>query len=152
MKILNTWNKICNLSLWVLLICIGALRYFKDFFRPTLDFIIFLGTLALLIYIISIVALYILSKKVKKFEIILSNEKKSNGEEGILKNKIQLFKNCELAVTLFFIVSIILEPVNKDFLQSYIPQNLIDYIFWLGVGLYLGFQLCKILARKIYEE
>lgn len=53
------------------------------------------------------------------------------------------FNNYEKSLAAFFMLNIFLDVVNKKLLGSAIPAEIVSYIFWLSLGLYLGFRLCK---------
>lgn len=61
------------------------------------------------------------------------------------------FKFYEALVSILFIASIILFITN-DFLGFIIPQVIIGYLFWLSIGLCLGFNLCKHEVQKVLKK
>lgn len=48
----------------------------------------------------------------------------------------------------FFMLNIVLDIINEKILASSIPVEIVGYLFWLSLGLYLGFELCKYLVFK----
>lgn len=60
-----------------------------------------------------------------------------------MKNYWKRFSSFERAIQVFFMINLVLDIVNKNFLKSAIPIEIIGYLFWLSLGLYLGFKLCK---------
>lgn len=48
----------------------------------------------------------------------------------------------------FFMLNIVLDIINEKILGSSIPVEIVGYLFWLSLGLYLGFELCKYLVFK----
>ena len=55
-------------------------------------------------------------------------------------------------ILIFFAISLIFDIINKDFLDTWAPQEIIDYMFWLSLGLYIGFLLCRYEIKKIWEN
>ena len=53
------------------------------------------------------------------------------------------FNNYEKSLAAFFMLNIFLDVINKKLLGSAIPTEIVSYLFWLSLGLYLGFRLCK---------
>ena len=43
----------------------------------------------------------------------------------------------------FFIINLIFIIINKEILKSKFPEYIQGYIFFLSLGLYIGFILCK---------
>lgn len=71
------------------------------------------------------------------------------------KNHWRRFVNCEKVVLAFLGIGMFSDVINKELLQSKIPSEIIGYLFWLSLGLYLGFILCKheyMRALKLYHE
>ena len=46
-------------------------------------------------------------------------------------------------VVINFIINIVFYILNKDFLNHIIPVDIAGYMFWISLGMYLGFQWCK---------
>lgn len=40
-------------------------------------------------------------------------------------------------------INLFLDILNKNILNSVIPIEIVGYLFWLSLGLFLGFKLCK---------
>ncbi len=59
------------------------------------------------------------------------------------------FRIYEGIISFNFIGSLFLYTLNEDYLQYAIPKDLAGYFFWLSLGLYLGFQICKYEFRRI---
>lgn len=53
------------------------------------------------------------------------------------------FSYFDKGLAALFIINIFLNVFNDKILKSLIPLEIISYSFWLSLGLYLGFQLCK---------
>ena len=53
------------------------------------------------------------------------------------------FWNYEKAVLAFLAIGFLSEPINKELLNASIPTAITAFLFWLSLGLYLGFILCK---------
>jgi hypothetical protein len=41
--------------------------------------------------------------------------------------------------------------VNEK-LNFWIPQHIMSYIFWLNLGLYLGFRLCRYEHQRVWRK
>lgn len=48
----------------------------------------------------------------------------------------------ERTLSIFLLIGMLFDPTNKKLLNSIIPKEITDYMFWLGLGLYAGFHLC----------
>lgn len=59
------------------------------------------------------------------------------------KNHWKRFINYERVLFSFWIISFLVSLVNERLLNSIVPNEVAAYIFWLSLGLYLGFILCK---------
>ena len=62
------------------------------------------------------------------------------------------FNTYDLAIVINLIVNIFLYIINEDFLNYAIPKNISVYMFWLSLGLYLGFQLCKMEFKRAIKK
>lgn len=51
-----------------------------------------------------------------------------------------------------FILNIAIYIVNEDYLQYVIPKEIVGYMFWLSLGLCLGFQLCKYEFKRLWSR
>lgn len=69
----------------------------------------------------------------------------------MIKNYWKRFSNYEKSLAAFFIISIILDVVNNRLLNSFIPTEIVGYLFWLSLGLYLGFKLCKYEFTRVWN-
>jgi hypothetical protein len=61
----------------------------------------------------------------------------------MIKNYWKRFNIYQQCLAVFFIVALFLDVINKKLLGSTIPTEIVSYLFWLSLGLYLGFRLCK---------
>ena len=61
----------------------------------------------------------------------------------MIKNYWKRFNNYEKTLAAFFVINVFLDVINKKLLNSIIPIEIVGYSFWLSLGLYLGFRLCK---------
>jgi hypothetical protein len=59
------------------------------------------------------------------------------------KNSWKRFAIYQKILAIFFIFNLLLTIVSKKLSTPIIPFNISTYLFWLSLGLYLGFQLCK---------
>lgn len=62
------------------------------------------------------------------------------------------YKVCQVIVTLLMGVSFVLEIVNKELLDEIIPQDIMNSLFWLTLGLYIGFYLNSYTVRRTYMQ
>ena len=62
------------------------------------------------------------------------------------------FNYYEKCLAIFFIFNIIFYILNEDFLVYIVPKDISGYMFWLSLGLYLGFQLCKYEYKRIWNK
>lgn len=60
-----------------------------------------------------------------------------------MKNYWKRFSYFDMGLTLFFMINLFLDILNKNLLNSAIPSEIVGYLFWLSLGLFLGFKLCK---------
>jgi hypothetical protein len=49
-------------------------------------------------------------------------------------------------------VNLFLDVINEKLLHYWIPVEIVAYLFWLSLGLFLGFQLCQYLVFKQEKE
>ncbi len=69
-----------------------------------------------------------------------------------MKNQWEQFSNLEKAISIFLIINIFLDLLNKYLFRSIIPNDIITYSFWLSLGLFLGFKLCKFYFSKAIKK
>ena len=53
------------------------------------------------------------------------------------------FSIYEKSLAAFFMINIFLDVINEKFLDLAIPTEVVSYLYWLSLGLYLGFRFCK---------
>ncbi len=70
----------------------------------------------------------------------------------MVKNAWKVFNIYERGLALFFMVNLFLDVINKKILNSIIPAEIIGYSFWLSLGLYLGFLLCKKETKRAWKK
>jgi hypothetical protein len=68
------------------------------------------------------------------------------------KNNWKYFNLYEKGIALFFIFNIVFDVVNEKLLYSIVPSEILTYFFWLSLGLYLGFRLCKYEFKRIWDK
>ena len=61
----------------------------------------------------------------------------------MIKNYWKRFNLYQQCLAVFFIINLFLDIINKKILNSAIPSEIVGYLFWLSLGLFLGFKLCK---------
>jgi hypothetical protein len=59
------------------------------------------------------------------------------------KNYWARFTCYQKIIDVFFMLNIILDVINNELLNSVIPFKVLCSLFWLSLGLFLGFKLCK---------
>ena len=64
----------------------------------------------------------------------------------------QKFKIYNRIITLFFMFNVIFYIINRDFLKYIVPEDIAGYMFWLSLGLYLGFQLCTYEFKRLWNK
>lgn len=64
------------------------------------------------------------------------------------KTKWKMFSIYDKLIASFFILNLFLDVINEKILDSFIPNEIVGYLFWLSLGLFLGFQLCKFEYKK----
>ena len=62
------------------------------------------------------------------------------------------FNFYEKGLAIFLIFNIIFYVVNEDFLKYIIPKDISGYLFWISLGLYLGFRLCQYEYKRVWNE
>jgi hypothetical protein len=58
----------------------------------------------------------------------------------------------EWAVALFFMINIMTQILHDFFSFNFETKEVIDYMFWFSLGLYLGFQLFKFEIKRISRK
>lgn len=59
------------------------------------------------------------------------------------KNNWKRFNVFQQSLAAFFILCLFLDIINSKILNSAISNEIIGYLFWLSLGMFLGFKLCK---------
>ncbi len=62
------------------------------------------------------------------------------------------FKISEKIIVIIFVISLYFYIFNKDFLYSFFSEKISGYFFWLSLGLFLGFQLCKYELIRVLKK
>lgn len=60
-----------------------------------------------------------------------------------MRNYWKRFSYFDKGLTVFFMINLFLDILNKSVLNSVIPSEIVGYLFWLSLGLFGGFKLCK---------
>ena len=58
----------------------------------------------------------------------------------------------EAIVSVFFILITVFYIINKDFLKYVVPKDIAGYLFWLSLGLWLGFVTCKYEFKRVWNK
>jgi hypothetical protein len=61
----------------------------------------------------------------------------------MIKNYWKRFNIFQQLLAVFFIIGLFLDSINIKVFNSAIPSEIVDYFFWLSLGLFLGFRICK---------
>lgn len=61
------------------------------------------------------------------------------------------YKNFEKCILFFLMFNLVFDIINKKILNSIVPIEIIGYLFWLSLGLFLGFQICKYEFKKVWK-
>lgn len=61
------------------------------------------------------------------------------------------FNIYEGVIVINFILNIIFYNLNEDYLQI-IPKDIASYIFWLSMGLCIGFEICKYEVKRTLKK
>ncbi len=61
------------------------------------------------------------------------------------------FNNIEKGLVVFLGIGIFIGILNEDFLNTIIPKEISGYLFWLSLGLYLGFRLCRYEYIRVWK-
>lgn len=61
-------------------------------------------------------------------------------------------RGIEYFVTTLLLINFWLDVINKKFLNSFIPNQLVAYSFWLSLGLFLGFRLAKFYYSRNHQN
>jgi hypothetical protein len=56
------------------------------------------------------------------------------------------------ALNLLFIINLVFAIIEKKLSKPMIPPEVIGYSFWLSLGLYLGFNLCKYEFSRVFKK
>lgn len=68
-----------------------------------------------------------------------------------MKNYWVRFNRIEMALVVFFGIGLFLDVINRFIFKSIIPKEIIGYLFWLSLGLYLGFRLCRYEYIRVWK-
>lgn len=52
-------------------------------------------------------------------------------------------------ISIILLLNIIFYVINNEYLKYLIPKEVNDYMFWLSIGLWLGFNWCKYEVRRV---
>jgi hypothetical protein len=58
----------------------------------------------------------------------------------------------ELVATTLLLVSFFFFILNEDFFNHIIPKDIAGYLFWISLGIYLGFKLCKYELKRVWKK
>lgn len=69
-----------------------------------------------------------------------------------MKNNWKRFSVIENILMVFFSINILLNSINNYLFNKAIPVEIVHYLFWLSLGLFIGFKLCKYEIRLINKR
>ena len=72
----------------------------------------------------------------------------------MVKDHWKRFVRYKRALTVFLCIGFFADFINKKLLHSMVPSEIISYLFWLSLGLYLGYIFSKhecVHAFKLYH-
>ena len=69
-----------------------------------------------------------------------------------MKPNYKRFNAYEICLAVFLMINLFLGEINEKALDSNIPNEIIGYLFWLSLGLYLGFRLCRYELSRIHKK
>ena len=132
MKEPNHWRKVSNISAYT---C-GTIVIIHTFFgKYLLDYI----TVVIVIEAATI-ALFIVSEAMKL------TMRKQYKARYVMWKRLRIY---EALIAVFFLINIILSLFDiKKYLGKEIPGEIFNYAFWLSLGFYLGFEICKYEIRR----
>lgn len=55
-------------------------------------------------------------------------------------------------ITIWFMFNLVFYLINRDYFKYVIPKEIAGYMFWISLGLYLGFQLCKYEYTRVWNK
>ena len=61
------------------------------------------------------------------------------------------FKIYQGIIVINLLLSLLFYIVNEDYLNYYVPKDISALLFWLSLGIYIGFQLCKYEIKRIMK-
>lgn len=134
MRDFNFWKRVSNYSIIVCGIVLIVKMFFRKYVEDIIWPILFIGALALLICLFSEIMKFIIKRK------------KMN------RNYWKQFNIYEKGLALFFMINIVFDFINKKLLNSVVPKEIVGFMFWLSLGLYLGFQLCKYEYKRVLKK
>lgn len=122
---LNFWNIISTIALILCAIGITCSHFFNKYFiGKSLWTIVLIEIIGVVLFLLSRVIIFIVKKSMKK--------------DSVWKRL--LFY--EKAISYFFVANLIFIIVNQEF-QLRFPRDIQSGLFFLSLGLYLGFLICK---------
>lgn len=64
----------------------------------------------------------------------------------------KIFAIFDRSISMLFAIGILLPIINKEILNSFIPNEIVNCCFCFTLGLYIGFQICKYEYRKVMRK
>lgn len=62
------------------------------------------------------------------------------------------FNVYEGIIAINFLCNLFFYAFNEAVLKYAFPRDIAGYMFWISLGLYLGFQLCKYEMRRVWKK
>lgn len=123
-------------SAFVCSVFVISQMFFRSYIRQDINNIIaIIVAIPLITFLISALMLFITKKETQK----------------VSKNW-KTFRTYEAVITFFLIANLAFFTINRKLDNPIMPTEFAGYIFWLSLGLYLGFKLCKEAFRGVIKK
>lgn len=58
----------------------------------------------------------------------------------------------EIVLGVYLFANVIFYPINGDELDYLVPEEIVIYSYWLSVGLFVGFKVCRYQMTRILKK
>lgn len=121
------WKKLSRYSTIGCVISIIVTFLFNNYWRGQIFYVLLIEAIIISLLIFSELMIYILKAKTK----------------ATVSNQWTRFVFVERTLLVFFLGSIAFRIINTELLHSYFSETTQSRAFWLSLGLYAGFNICK---------